>query len=469
MPVSGFFRSLGLALIAFLVVAGLQKLAGGGASLRPSGTVLDYRVVACAERAVLHGADPYHTEPLRSCEHVLAVEKNEPAWSATPFALPPYSAALLAPFGLLPFGAGRTLWFALIVLAVCATAAALAEILDASAPAVAFVLTPTLGFLNLLYGETVPFAIAAVTLAALALQRRTPLLAAAATCLALIEPAIGLPAAVGLFLLAPAARLALLAGVGLLAAISIGTFGFARNIEYVVAFLPSHEQAELLARDQYSFTHLAYTLGAPAHIASSLGSVSYLVALTVGVFAAWRLARRLELPALIVLLPVAVSMLGGPFVHDVEITAALPAALVLARYSWFARAAVAMLAVDWGASFPHNLVVVVGASGGAAFLYLRRSSPLRRVVYTAAVAVAILGTSYALPKSPERSAAVIGTPRSPVRASDMSSVPWGWRIRLTPSMSRPDLANTLKKIPTWFALALLPLVLSGGEEDASRI
>ncbi len=458
-----FFRSLGVALVAFLLLAVLQRVVGES-SVKPSENVLDYRVVACGERAILHRADPYRTEPLRRCEHALALEQHEPAWSATPFALPPYSAAFLAPFGALNFGVGRVLWLAFAVLALCLTAAALAEMLERSVLPVLLVLAPTVGFLNIRYGETVPFAIAAVALAALALQRRRPLLAGVATCVALIEPAIGLPAVVGIFVLVPAARRALLASVAVLAAVSVGAFGFARNVEYAMTFLPAQERSELLARDQYSLTHLVYVLGVPAHVASTLGSASYFIALAIGVFAARRMVERMNFPGLIVLLPVAVSMLGGPFVHDVEIAAALPAALVLARDSRLARAAVALLAIEWGASFRHTLVPVAGASAGAALLYLRASSTLQRAGYAVAVAVVILGSNSLMPGTSGRSPLVVGSPQPPVKATDISSVPWEWRIRLAPANAGLNLPSILRKVPTWFALALLTVIALGGKD-----
>lgn len=460
--ISCVLRPLGGALLGFLLVAGFQS-AIGHARFSPSAYVSDFRVLACGERAVLQRADPYLTEPLRSCEHTLGLESNEPTWSATPFCLPPYSAAFLAPFGAIDPNVGRTLWFLLIVLATCVTAVAIAKILERSAFGVALVLAPTVGLLNLLYGETVPFAIAAVAIAALALQRRAPVLAALSTTAALLEPAIGLPAAVGLFILVPEARRALVAFTAVLAAISVLTFGLQRNLEYILTFLPAHEHAELLARDQYSLTHFAYTLGASPHLASTLGSLSYVCAVVFGVLAARRLGVRMELPALFVLLPLAVSMLGGPFVHDVEIAAALPAALLLARDSWMARLVVALLAVDWNEAWRRAVVPTLGAASGAASLYCKGTRPKQQLLYIVAFAGGILGLHAALPEPPAYVGITVGYLVPPISATDMSSVPWQWHIRLDPSLNHVNIADPMRKAPTWLALALLPLVLLGEE------
>lgn len=451
-------RPLAGALFGFLLVAGMQR-AIGHTSFSPRDNVLDYRVVACGERAMLRGGDPYRIEPLRTCEHAFGLAASEPAWAATPFCLPPYTAALLAPFAVLDPQLGRTLWFLLIVLATCVTGIALAKILNRSAFAVTLVLAPTVGLLNLHYGETVPFAITAVALAALAVQRRAPVTAALAAAAALLEPAIGLPAVVGMFVLVPKTRGMLLVFAGILGAFSVVAFGFARNLEYLVAFLPAHEAAELLARDQYSLTHLAFLAGASPQLAARLGSMSYVLAIATGVISARRVGTRMSLPALFVLLPVGVSMLGGPFVHDVEIAAALPAALLLARDSWLARCTVAFLAVDWTEALRRAVVPVVGAAAGAALLFVK-GKPQHRMLYVLVAAVTVLGLHALLPQSPSYVSIIRGQPEPAISAHALTPVAWGWRIRLDASLNRVALADQLRKVPTWFALALLPLALS---------
>jgi hypothetical protein len=336
------------------------------------------------------------------------------------------------------------------VLATCLTVAATAQIIGRPAFGVALLMAPTVGILNLRFGETVPFAIAAIALAGLALEKRRPVIAAVFTALALLEPAIGLPAALGLFLLAPRARIALAGFVAVLAAIGVFAFGIARNLEYAFAFLPAHEHAELIASDQYSFTHLAYEFGASARVASLAGSISYAIAVVVGLVLARRVMSRNA--SLIVLLPVAASMFGGPFVHDVEIAAALPAAIVLARDSRIAQIGVVLLSVSWTQYWRFNLVPIAATALGAVLLFVR-SIP-RRIVYAAAAFVSLTIANIAIPLQgavPE----TIATAPVHIAPTDLSSVPWEKRIESTTSR-RFDRTDPLVKLPTWLGLLLLP-------------
>jgi MFS family permease len=438
-----------MALLGLVLVAVGQSVFRGN-DLSLGANVLDYRVVACGVKAAWSGADPYLTEPLRTCEHAVSPEPGEPSWAATPFALPPYSAAILAPFGGFEFAKGRALWYALIVLATCLTVAATAQIIGRPAFGVALLMAPTVGILNLRFGETVPFAIAAIAIAGLALEKRRPVVAAIFTALALLEPAIGLPAALGLFLLAPRARIVLAASVAVLAAIGIFAFGLARNLEYAFAFLPAHEHAELLASDQYSFTHLAYEFGASARVASLVGSLSYAIAVVVGLFLARRARERNA--SLIVLVPVAASMFGGPFVHDVEIAAALPAAIVLARDSRVAQIGVILLSVSWTQYWRFNLIRIAATAIGAALLFVR-SIP-RQVAYATAAFVLTTIANVATPLQSVEPESIATAPVH-IAPTDLSSVPWEKRIESTASR-RFDRTDPLVKLPTWIGLLLLP-------------
>ena len=464
---AAFLRSVGIALVTFLIItAGISLAIRSGSLLSPRAQVVDYRVVACAERVMLAHGDVYRTALLRACEHGRAPELNEAAWSVTPFALPPYAAALLVPFGMFDFEFGRAVWFALLVCALSVTVAALAHIVRRPAFGVALVIVPTFGLVNLFYGETVLLGVAGVALGALAIQRGRPLLAAIAVVFALIEPAIGLPAFVGAFALVPQARRPLIGCAAILAILGVVTLGVAANLEYALSFIPAHEHAEIFARDQYSLTRLAYVLGASEHVASALGSLSYVVTIVLGVVVGNILGRRTEMRALFVLMPLALSMLGGPFVHDYEVTTALLAAIVLARNSVFARIAVALLSIVWGARWQHDLVPALASAAGIAGLYIDRV-PLVRAAYVIAVTSALLLCNAMLPKSLERVATVVGAPQPAILGSDLASLPWEWRIRLTPASSAFDRANELEKLPLWLALICLPLALRGRKPFAA--
>jgi len=317
-------------LLAFAIDTGVQTAFNRTAPATVF-RVSDFGVVYCGAQVVRGHGDPYLTEPLRSCERRVYAPTTEPAWKVSPAPLPGYALAAVVPLAFLPFGVAKMLWIALSLAALCVTDATLAAIADRPTVAVMLILTPTVGVLNLRYGEPVPFAIAALCIAAWYMQRRSPRSAAIAAAFAMLEPHVGLPAVVGLFVLVPATRWTLVAMGSGLAAISLATLGLHTNLEYFTAFLPAQAKAELIAVDQYSLSHALYLLGMRPQAALALGSISYLAAIGIGVLAARRVVARTELPALAVLVPVAIAMLGGPFIHDVEIASAVPAAIVLAR------------------------------------------------------------------------------------------------------------------------------------------
>lgn len=419
--------------------------------------VSDFGVVYCGAEVVRGRGDPYLTEPLRSCERRVYAPTTEPAWKVSPAPLPGYALAAVVPLGFLPFGVAKVLWIALSLAALCVTGATLAAIADRPTVAVMLILTPTVGVLNLRYGEPVPFAIAALCIAALCMQRRSPRRAAIAAAFAMLEPHVGLPAVVGLFVLVPATRWTLVAMGSGLAAISLATLGLHTNLEYFTAFLPAQAKAELIAVDQYSLSHVLYLLGMRPQAALALGSISYLAAIGIGVLAARRVVARTELPALAVLVPVAIAMLGGPFIHDVEIASAVPAAIVLAPRSWLARIALALLVVEWTQWWRAVAVLVAAAAFGGAMVAFPRCSARQWAGYALAATIVLLGINRALPLGVAHPQwQVVGAPATPVRPTDLSSVPWGWDIRLSPASSTPSLRTTLEKIPTWLGLALLP-------------
>lgn len=288
-----FVRRIVAATFAFAVVYALYAIVAHDSYLPK---VLDFRVVYCGERAVLAGSDPYRVEPLRACEHAVRREAGEPDWSVTPYPLPGYAAAVFAPLAELPYDIARLGWIALLVLAFGITTAAVAASMQTSTLAVAFVCAPTIGILQLVYGEPIPFALAALAVAGLALERHRPRLAALAAAAAVFEPHVGLAGCVGLFVAVPAARRTLvLAGVAC-AALGIVVLGPLTNLEYLRTFLPLQARAELVAVDQYSTSHVAYLLHASEGVALALGTLCAMASLAFGVWSAGAYRARRRLP-----------------------------------------------------------------------------------------------------------------------------------------------------------------------------
>ncbi|MBC5810481.1 MAG: DUF2029 domain-containing protein [Candidatus Eremiobacteraeota bacterium] len=445
----------------FLIVAVAQAAAWRALRLPPPPVTerlgVDFRVVYCGAEAIRAGADPYRVEPLRACEHRIHQEHDEPAWSVTPMPLPSYAVALFVPLTFLPFATAEGVYFALMILAIALASATLGGIVRKPSLAVALVLAPTAGLLNIVSGEPVPLVIAAIATAAYLLERGKAGAAGFVAPFALIEPHVGLPALLALLLFVRGARVPALAtsvALGLLGFLSAGT---AVNAEYFQTFLPLHASAELAANGQYSVSRIAFLTGAPPRLALEIGLGWYALMVALGVALGKRLAADLGRPSLALLVPVAAATFGGVFIHDVQIAAALPAAIVLAPFSWSARIAIALLVVRWNVPWHDQAIGVALAGIGAAIVGFGRANFGPGLMWLALAPALALGLLRALPPPASLSSAVQNIPDEIIADTAPSSLAWKWRIALAPSWSTPSLRGELEKIPYWFALALLLL------------
>lgn len=476
---SSLLRRFALIAVPAVLLLGVRLGATAGLHLGTalSTLALDFRVVYCGAEAVRTGHDPYTVEPLRACEHRVGQEPGEPDWAVTPLPLPGYAIALFVPLSLLPFVAAKALWALSLVLAFALAAACVAAILRAPSLGVAAIFAPTIGFgINLHYGEPVPLAIGALCAAAYALERGAYRCAVVLAVLASVEPHVALPAILGLALLVPQARaplaFALLAGAGL----SLATLGVGSNLEYFTTLLPTHAQAELLARDQFGLSRFLALAGVPARSSLLLGSLCYALTTAYGLIAARRLVATFARPAFAVLFPVAAAMLGGTFVHDVQIAAALPAAVLLAPYSPLARVAIALLVVDWTEWWRTQAMPAVAAAAGTAAVAFpaERVRALAWLVAAPAISVVLLLAVARVPDSPVGSASVqraamVAAPPGAVEAltpNDSASRAWALRIALEPGWKEITARDVADKLPLWFALALL--LIAGGSARRER-
>jgi hypothetical protein len=451
-----FLFMTGLLAIVFAGGTILHFIHHPGVPLDTSGYALDFRVIYCGAEAERQGHDPYLVEPLRTCEHRIGKEYGEPDWAVTPLPLPSYAIAAVVPLTLLPFGAAKIAWIAILLLSLALAAASLAAIVRKPTLAVFLVLAPTVGLLNAIYGEPVPIAIALLALAAYLLERDRPVWAALAAALATIEPHVALPALVALAILVPRARAALVAGLAAVAVFGVLTFGFARNVEYFTALLPAQARAELIVSDQYSLSHQLHLLGMSDGAATWIGSLSYLLAMTAGIVLARRLAPAFERPGLVLLLPVATAMFGGSYIHDVQIASALPAAILLAEgSSWPARIAIALLVVRWNQSVRAELLPVFAAAAGTAFVAFARDEVRERLAWFVFAPLLALALLAVMPRVTPLSHVTQGAPPIAIRDDDPSSLAWDWRVRLTPDWANVTLRREVEDIPTWLGLVLL--------------
>ena len=338
--------------LAFLLAAFTGTIALDTPVLGNRAFLTDFRAFYCAGWVRLSGNDPYRVEPLRRCEaRALGIGQPPARGVVVPAPLPGFDLALFSLFARLPFATAAVLWEVLAVVAIGFSVVALGRLtgLEPEVPLAALLLSE--GVASLFFGQLVPLSLAALIAAMLFASRDRPALAALCTTLAFVEPHIGIGAWLSLLFFAPRSRGALLVGAALLGGISVACNGVHGELEYVRAVVPAHVLSEIHNDDQYSFTYLASLLGAGDRAAAFLGSLSYVALLALGLVCARILAQHTREPALLIALPTALLLVGGPFVHVHQIAAALPAALLLyvrLPQSRFAFGAAAfLLAIPW--------------------------------------------------------------------------------------------------------------------------
>lgn len=419
--------------------------------------MVDFRAYYCASSALLHREDPYAAAPLHACES----GRNGPFFAAparatVPAPYPPYALALLAPLALLPFAGAAALWWLLLTACALLAAYALARALETPFLVVWGCFALSLGLTALPGGNLMPVCVAALALAAWCLTAGRFGAAAACVAIATIEPHVALPAAIALFIRYRDARVPLAIALGVLGALSLLAAGIATNLTYIGAVIPAHALSEVSRDNQYSLSTIAAAVGFSDARAVAIGGVSYAIAVVAGVAAAMRLTRDGDRTA-IVLVPPAIALLGGSFVHTVEIAAAVPAALLLcARASerrW-ALGVLVLLAVPW-----------IMATSAALFLaplfpvaYLVAAFGFSRsAAYASAVAaLCVIALLFVLAAHTGSASAPAPVWRPPI---DPHLAEASWRaFVLGNSTNRP--ITWLLRLPTW--IGLIGLALAAG-------
>jgi hypothetical protein len=169
--------------------------------------------------------------------------------------------------------------------------------------------------------------------------------------------------------------------------------------------------------------------------------------------------------ALIPLLPPALALLGGPFVHDLQMAAAIPAALILAsstRPALLVRAfTLVTIVFPWHYWNSANLrgqvgVLEIGAVV-AAVLIATHTKPL--AVRTAAAlggVLAVVALASAIEFVPQHR---VGPPTTIVAAAiapgDIGSANWAGFVSRDRSYSTPDARDVSEKVPVWLGLIAL--------------
>jgi hypothetical protein len=329
----------------------LRQASGVGPFNNPTDFVAFY----CAGAVASRGADPYRAEPLRSCERAAFALSQVPMvrYLVVPGPLPGYDIAFFGAYArFVPFRLACVLWAGLLAVCVGLTVWTLSAVTGLRPVFVFAALAGSDLYASLVPGQLVPLVVAALAGCGYFLSRGAPRLAAACACVTLVEPHLGLPVALALFVWEPAARLRIATGVAALALLALAFLGPAANAEYVARVLPAQAATEGLEFSrQYGLSAAAHALGIPAAASVALGALSYLVMLALGVAFARRAARRFDSAALLAFVPAAAVLVGGAYLHIASMAAAVPLALVLCARSGVLRpvafAATAALAIPW--------------------------------------------------------------------------------------------------------------------------
>lgn len=412
---------------------------------------IDFRAYYCAALAQREHRNPYFAQSIHDCERTTpAPFYRVPENVSVPAPYPPYALAFMYPITLLPFAAAVYLWWALLAASLLIAAAALARAAAAPALVAWGALALSLGLTSLTSGNVIPLAVAAIVVAALLAQRGKLAAASLALAFAMIEPQIALPASVGFFALAPRGRPYLIATFAALLLVALATAGFAQTLGYGTLVLPAHALSEVSRDNQYSLSTVLAALGVSDRAAVTAGSVSYIVALVAGVVLALRLARQYDDPALAVLVPPAVSLLGGTFVHTGEIAIAAPACLVLLMRAAPQRAwllgTLILLAVPWMLST--SAALFLAPIFPAAYLaYALRHRDRRMALAVALGAFAVIFGLFELAIGGGHASHIVRE-HPPI---DPRLAEAGWR-QLVLGNTTNSLVMWLLRLPTWIGL-----------------
>lgn len=451
---TGTGRILLAAFLLLLGLAALRDFARLGDAL-PWHAMDDFPDFFCAGDALDNGASPYTYEPLHACEHRVnagstfrgRVFAANPSL-AVPAPQPAYDFVAFMALARLPFPLARVIDATAILVAVALCAAALAGLgVPLSLAAAALLLSTAYAGLNT--GQIVPFSLAALALCGLALSRGRDSLAGALAVATAIEPTVGLPVALATLLFVPRARLALAITAAAFLAAALRLLGPNGLYAYFSGVLPAHAASELSFPFQYSLTYLATYAGLGSAEARAAGTLSYVLLLALGLWLAPRMQRAFVRRELLVFIPGLCAVIAGPFLHQEELSFALPALLVMAVATRGApravlAAALCALSIPWIAVWGMKQLFLASLFVCAVILVTLRIGRWAAVGIFCATALTI----YAFELNPPHLPTPVAITRqySPAEFAEAA-----WRD-YTAARASDDPLWILIKLPAWAAL-----------------
>ena len=473
---------VGIGVIVFVAVIGVHDWRKPDASVMRALIGVDFPAFYCGGEVARIGADPYRLEPLRSCEQRVSPE-DASAQGVLPAPYPGPTLAAFEVLSLLPYHDAKFVWASLLVAALLLSSVTLAELTGFPTIVVLLALAGFEGYVNLHVGQLPPVFIALLCLAAYFVGRGRHEIGAALCSLSMIEPHLGLPACVGMFVWLPRTRIVLIAAAAAYAAVSVAALGVPHNLEYLRVALPAQAHAEVPNMGQWSLTHVLYLVGVNEKLALTLGGIDYVVMCAFGIIVGRRLAIALDAEEFVLLLPVAASLLGGSFLHGVQMAAALPAAFLLAARAkqYSAAAWIALLLLDipppaswgahllgpvtWGWIYFAGLLALAFVGLRGAPTYLRLSGAFAAALASAFMVVAIRAHPVAAATAPTE----FNLPPAVLRPEALASDNWeAATLATNEQMGWSQTRIMLEKLPTWAGLVLLLVTATAQRPSPNR-
>jgi Glycosyltransferase family 87 len=461
-----------LLLLVALTLCTALPLTARTYSLARQGLVAgDFRAFYCGARVASEGRDPYEAYAIGACESERVAPWLYPrdVGLVLPAPMPGYTFALLAPLARLPYATALYIWVLLSAAAIALCAWLIARMTGFSGALAFATLALPLAVQSLPCGELEPIALAAICGAAYCLTKQRWTYSALCAALSMLEPHLGLPVCLAMFVLVPQVRAPLVAAGALLAALSLAAIGVPGNVEYFARVLPQHALSEVGADFQYSLAVIVHGLGVSANASVRIGELFYVGMLALGVFAARAFAQRTGNRAFIALLPAALVVIGGPFIHLTQIVTAVPLLLLLAasnpRAGLWLLPSLLLLATPWMVVQNGTILLASIFPAGYIAWWLSGRNWHIAIGSASAVAALALGLFVAVhayvPSKAHQSAAVVRA--EPARVNELAEAPWGYVVQ---RMSTGAPVTWMLRAPTW--IGLLGLLAYVGIALASR-
>ncbi len=445
-------RAAVAAALALIVVAIAYYIAFGRITFSPKTFGFDLVAFYCGGEVVLERADPYRVEPLRACEHRLVAPVDPRSPLVIPAPQPPYVLLSLAALHGLPYPAAETLVSLLEIAAFLATIRLVHGLLPLSPWLVWSALGLSDFYSSFYLGQLAVFCTLGIVLTGWGLQRRSIAAVVTGLVLAACEPHIALPVFLALlFFGTRAERSATLALGILLLLLSLATLPPDILHEYAYTVLKLHALSEIANQEQLSFAYLLHSLGVSPETAIRIASIQYVAFVAASLAVIVPLSKRYGRIA-VAFVPAAFALVGGPFIHVTQMSAAMPAVLMLFARAFERRYACALLlfAIPWldARALLVVLPFVAACSAVIARYALRMSAAATwTIAFAAFGAVGYAGYITALERASTRGS--YGT----IHAHDFSEVPWQRVVDLR-AHTHVIMAD-IEKAPTELALAIL--------------